>query len=255
MEMQLRDRTSSVEDERQPHASEDYLCWSRMHAESGEDLSTIIARKERERLAGNGLFFWGVGNAPALIVQSLARLGTRVPVVFSLMKGKPKSLDLAPPALLVWRSYFDLHGVQRPLPQNVLVTSRATTESNPKRRHFALMCFSQSELRFTRGIPFDPTAYRNAGGTGAAVGSSQVTALLKRVEEPKTQSDYEENIRADLVGSLWVKLSDPIFVSTNKIERHQRALFPGDEAWTALVSAIRAGPPAIEPDVRQGLLF
>jgi len=252
MDIPLRDPAPTLEAR---HLAKEYLCWSKMHAESGEDLCRIISRKERERQAGNGLFFWGVGNAPAVLVQPLARLGARIPVVFSLMKGKPKSLDLSPQTLLVWRSYFDLHGIERPLPPNVLVTSRAATASNDKRRHFALICFSRHELHFTRGVPFDPSAYRNAGGTGAAVGPSQVTALVRRVGTQTAPSDYEANIQAELVGSLWVKLSNPICVPASRIELHKASHLMGSEAWTEIVNAVRSGPSSCERDDRQGCLF
>ncbi len=42
----------------------DIVCWTRMQAESGQDLLNIVRRKEIERRANGGIFFWGVGNAP-----------------------------------------------------------------------------------------------------------------------------------------------------------------------------------------------
>lgn len=104
---------------------EEYVCWSRMQAEAGQGLAAIVARKEREREAGDGLFFWGVGNAPAVMTNALARLNHPVRVVFSIMKGKPKAEDLRPRQTLVWRKYLDTDGVERDLPPNALITSRA----------------------------------------------------------------------------------------------------------------------------------
>ena len=46
-----------------------YLLWTRMQAEAGQGLELILRRKERERVAGDGRFFWGVGNAPAVITN------------------------------------------------------------------------------------------------------------------------------------------------------------------------------------------
>src|ERR1700730_13554838 len=40
--------------------SEEFVCWSRMQAEAGQQLEAIIFRKERERQAGGGMFCWGV---------------------------------------------------------------------------------------------------------------------------------------------------------------------------------------------------
>lgn len=45
---------------------EEFVCWSKVQAESGQTLNAIVARKEKERLAGAGVFFWGVGNALSL---------------------------------------------------------------------------------------------------------------------------------------------------------------------------------------------
>src|SRR5690606_6583993 len=92
--------------------------------ESGQDIGSIIARKELERRVGGGLFFWGVGNPPSRSVGKLAASGEDIDVVFSLMKSKPQSRDVAPAGVLAWRTYFDIHDVERPLPPHVLVTSR-----------------------------------------------------------------------------------------------------------------------------------
>ena len=106
-------------------AREEYICWSRMQAEAGQGLAAIVARKECEREAGNGHFFWGVGNAPAVMISALARLKCPVGAVFSIMKGKPKTEDISPRRTLVWRKYLDVTGVERELPPNALITSRA----------------------------------------------------------------------------------------------------------------------------------
>ncbi len=137
------------------------ICWTRMQTESGQDLQSIVARKELERRAGGGLFFWGVGNPPSRSIKGLAAKADNIDVVFSLMKTKPKTRDSAPSGVLAWRTYFDIHGVENPVPPHVLVTSRMETASGTKRVHYALMCHSDDELRLNDKIPFDPSAYRN----------------------------------------------------------------------------------------------
>lgn len=186
-----------------------YLCWTRMQSEAGQGLEEIIARKEAERQAGTGLFFWGVGNAPATAIRTLARCEIAVPVIFSIMKSRPKPADVAPEATVAWTRFIDAHGVERPLPDHVLVTSRRDSAGGPKQTHFALMCFSEEPLELRRGTSFDHCAYRNAGGLGAPVGASQVTALLQQLREPATGS-YEVNLQAMLTGSYWVKLTGPV---------------------------------------------
>ena len=216
-----------------------YVCWSRMQAEAGQGLEDIVARKELERQAGGGQFLWGVGNAPAAATSALARTGCRVPVVFSIMKSKPKQIDVAPSRTVVWRRYTDATGVERALPPNTIVTSRGDSASGRKRVHYALMCYSKNPLAIERGCPFPVAAYRNASDTGAPVGASQVTALLRRTDEPSTTSDYEVNLRAWLTASYWVKLSDPVEV-TGEVKRRMAAATSLDiRGWLSLAQEVR----------------
>lgn len=234
--------------------AEEYLCWSRMQSEAGQGLEAIVHRKELERRAGDGLFCWGVGNAPAVVTSSLARLGQPIEVVFSIMKGRPKAVDSAPSKVVAWRRYIDAEGVVRPLPANVLVTSRADTVAGPKTKHFALMCGSREPLTIKRGEPFDPSVYRNAGGAGAPVGASQVTALLKRTSNDVGNSDYEANLRAWLVESYWVRLIDPVvcnpeFEAVNGMSPNDR------EGWLDFVSAVRAEDQRLDMTTSTALLL
>lgn len=225
--------------------AEEYVCWSRMQAEAGQVLGAIVERKERERQAGRGSFLWGVGNAPAQIINVLARTGKPVRAVFSMMKSRPKSVDTAPSRIVIWRRYIDAHGVERPLPPHALVTSRGDSASGAKRAHYALMCQSDRPLAIKRGNTFDPAAFRNAGGTGAPVGFSQVTALLRRVQADHAKSDYEENLTAWLADSYWVRLTDPTELDAERLRILTDIVREPLKDWLALVSHIR-GQPSVE---------
>ncbi len=225
-------------------AREDYVCWSRMQAEAGQELETIIARKELERRAGDGIFLWGVGNPPALVANVLARAGVPVRMIFSIMKSRPKLVDVAPSRTVAWRRYVDAHGAERPLPENALVTSRGDSAGGAKRAHYALMCRSDQQLRIRRGVTFDPSAFRNAGGTGAPVGASQVTALLRRTGADTSGTDYEANLSAWLVDSYWVRLVDPVELDPGKLELLSHGAKQDVEGWLDLVERIRSGPSA-----------
>lgn len=205
-------------------ASEEYVCWSRMQSEAGQPLAAIVRRKEMERQAGHGVFCWGVGNAPAAAASALAKLRYPIRVVFSVMKSRPKAVDTKPSRVVVWRRFVDADGAVRPLPRNVLVTSRADSGSGPKDRHFALMCHAEDQLVLKTGQPFDPAAYRNAGGTGAPVGASQVTALLRKVSTESLRTGYEENLSAWLTAGYWVRLTDPVELSPefNRIDAQEK---------------------------------
>ncbi|MCS3761589.1 hypothetical protein [Bradyrhizobium centrosematis] len=218
---------------------DELVCWSRMQSEAGQTLTQIVERKERERLAGKGLFFWGVGNAPSSSISTLARMLTPVSVVFSIMKGKPKQIDTSPIRTLVWRRYVDLFGMEHDLPEHVLITSRGETKSASKKRHYALMCHREMPLEIQHGHIFDASAYRNVSSAGGPVGSSQVTALLRRVSKPSGSSGYEINLTARLTGSYWVRLSSPTLLTDDKArllaDRVQL------EDWSSLVAKLRSG--------------
>jgi hypothetical protein len=233
--------------------NDEYVCWSRMQAEAGQPLDAIVARKEIERQAGDGCFMWGVGNPPALIARSLARAHVPVRTVFSIMKSRPKAVDAQPSRTVVWRRYLDTEGVERTLPSYALVTSRGDSASGAKRMHFALMCYSHEPLAIRRGEPFDPSAFRNAGGKGAPVGASQVTALLRRVDADAAVTDYETNIAAWLTASYWVRLLDPVELDTSKQETIASAGAVEAGRWCALVERIRSGPACAE--ARTGALL
>ncbi|MBS0480526.1 MAG: hypothetical protein JSR79_14660 [Proteobacteria bacterium] len=221
---------------------EEYVCWSRMQAEAGQALDAIVERKERERQAGGGSFLWGVGNAPAQVTNVLARAGIPVRAVFSVMKTRPKAVDVSPSRTVIWRSYIDAQGVERPLPPHALVTSRGDSAGGAKRVHHALMCRSDTPLAIRRGDAFDPAAFRNAGGSGAPVGFSQVTALLRRVQFDHDRSDYEANLTAWLTDSYWVRLTDPDELDADRLAILADIPRQPLDRWCDLVARIRGAP-------------
>lgn len=184
-----------------------------MQAEAGQSIEAIVARKELERRAGEGLFCWGVGSAPPRSLGEFSRLGKDIDVVFSLMKSRPKPADVTPAGLVVWRSYTDSEGRERALPANALITSRAKADG---RSHYALMCHSQQALALGDFGGFDPSIWRNVSEAGRPVGASQVTALLRRVADTMGIAGYRVNLRAVLAKGYWIKLGSPLEVPKRK---------------------------------------
>jgi hypothetical protein len=225
-------------------ADDTLVCWSRMQAEAGEKLEMIVRRKELERQGNGGIFLWGVGNAPARLVKTLA-LGHRpVRAIFSIMKSKPKPIDENASDLLLWRAYVDAEGVERALPPSSIVTSRAISGTRPKLVHYALMCRSTTRLSIERGGPrFDPAAFRNAGDRGGPVGASQVTALLRQISGQRQEADYEVNMAADLFGSYWVRLCDPVMVNKSVLPTIDDSGSMTAEDWTRLAKKLRDNEP------------
>ena len=217
----------------------EYVCWSRIQAEAGQSLEAILARKECERNAGDGLFFWGVGNAPAVIINDLARKKREIPVVFSIMKSKAKRIDTSPARIVIWRQYFDGKDVVRPLPKHALVTSRGDTSKGEKKSHYALICRSNIPLQLEYGTEFNHHAYCNASGTGAPIGASQVTALLRPTGKPSKKAEYEINLRATLSERYWVRLADPLELSEEKLMSLFRCKDLSVDKWSDFVSHLR----------------
>lgn len=77
------------------------------------------------------------------------------------MKSKPKPADTDPAQVLAWRRYLDVDGTVDPLPDHVLVTSKATiTRAKKLRGYYALMCFTESPLELSDGgARFDHLSY------------------------------------------------------------------------------------------------
>lgn len=223
-------------------ASPRFVCWTKMQAEAGQDLADIFRRKEYERKAGSGVFFWGIGSP---LDFSRLRSSDRVDLVFSTMLSAPKSEDKNPESVLVWRKYLNATGQEVDLPPHVLLTSRATTKLGPKKRHYALVCHSEKELVLADEGEFDPTAHRNAGPNGGKVGFSQVTSLLERTSETSTTSRYRINFRAELRRPFLVKLCDPVLLEAEDRRRVDDHMAGESGTWLRFATQIRAGSASV----------
>lgn len=237
-------KISSIKNVSSQHSPwSEIVCWSRMQAEGGQQLDEIVARKEIERSVNDGVFCWGVGNAPNRSTAGLARSGAEIDVLFSVMKSRPKLIDVAPSLTLVWRKFIDYDGHQRTIPHGSLITSKGETQGGIKRSHFALFCKSTSPLIFGDFGSFDPAAYRNVGEVGGSIGPSQVTALLRRIRDESPEGGYRINLRAKMFGGYWVKLIDPIPMDLEK--QRKLSIFVSSlsqktaDQWSELVRDLR----------------
>lgn len=223
-----------------PFVPDQIICWTRMQTEAGQPLDAIVARKELERRAGGGLFLWGVGNAPSRLTRVLSRAALPVRTIFSVMKSKPKAIDVAPAAVVLWRAYIDADGVERPLPEACVVTSRADSQNGRKRAHYALMCRSETPLEIERGgRRFDPAAYRNVGDAGGPVGASQVTAMLQQIAPERDDASYEVNMQAHLAADYWVRLADPVLLEVARLAPLDEAAGMSLADWRAFSAELR----------------
>lgn len=187
-----------------------YFCWTRFGTEAAQEVSQIIARKEQERQASNGVFLWGIGNPVGPSIPELLRVSGCPEVLFSSIKSAPKSIDVNPPAVVAWTEGFGLNGKPFELPEGSLVTSRFDPNS-PKRVHYALVCHSDAPLELcSDGASVHLRALRNLV-TQRPLGCSQVTAVVEHSEcHPGDSEGYRIAMRARLVDPYFIRLHHPI---------------------------------------------
>ena len=175
--------------------------------EAGETLASIVARKEKERVAGNGIFWWGVGTSlgPALRKAAMEAAG-ELPILFVVhtTPARPKQHDKSPARVFMWTKWEDWDGATHDVPAHAVVTSRG---DDLKRGHYALVCKSDHPLTFdTRGPAIDLACCKTA--LGKSPGTSQVTALVWGDPDAPDhrQGAYRVLFRARLVAPWQAKL-------------------------------------------------
>lgn len=206
------------------------FCWTRVGSEAGQSLQSILARKEAERRANGGTFFWGIGNAIGPSLRALLPYDSEPEVLFSPIKSRPRREDTNPTAVVAWTRAECLDGTPFELPAHALITSRLDIAA-PKRSHYTLVCATDMPLTTARPIGMlDAGAVENFL-TGRPIGASQVTAVVRRRERRPTFSrEYEIALRARLVPPFFLRLHEPILLSLDR-----------DCAdWEALVASVWA---------------
>jgi hypothetical protein len=189
------------------------FCWTRFGTEAGQTINEIFERKEQERTANGGVFFWGVGNAIGPSMRELLRCTAIPEVLFSPIRSVPRLADAKPPAVVAWTAAVTLGGEPFQLPEHSLVTSRYDPNA-PRESGYALVCFSPRPLNESRCDEQIALAGLRNLRTGRPVGASQVTAIVKSMsiavaETPK----YEVLIRAKLVEPYFLRLRGPLLLS------------------------------------------
>lgn len=187
------------------------FCWTRFGTEAGEAIGAILERKEQERRANDGTFFWGIGNSVAPGLAALLKRCESPEVLFSPIKGRARSVDVAPATVISWRAGQTLDGKDFEIPTSARVTSRGSS-----RRlglgHYALVCSSSRPLAMADLGRLDFLALRNLL-SGNPLGASQVTAIVKRGESrPASDMQYAVAFRAALAWPYFVRLTqaDPV---------------------------------------------
>jgi hypothetical protein len=216
-----------------------------MGTESGEDLSTIILRKEWERRLGGGRFLWGIGQSLGKNAELAASKVGTLTAVFSPMPSKPKAIDVTPGDVVLWNAWLDGNGHVRPLPLHTFVTSRATLPSGRRKEsHYALVCTSPGELGAGSNLTVFPHGLKNVS-TGKGLGASQVTAVVNcdaTVNDTQAKS-YTVSFVVELEAPYFVRLAHPTVLKSRDIAEVAATSKDGDlEAWAKLVKRLRNQP-------------
>ena len=213
------------------------FCWTRFGTEASQSIEQILSRKEQERCANGGTFFWGIGNAVGPSMKELIRLNEEPEVLFSPIKGKPKAVDVTPSAIVAWTAARGIFGEQFELPSRSLITSRFDL-SNPKTTHYALVCHSDTPLAIRQSATLCSSALRNLL-TGRGVGASQVTAIVDRKAPSAAElSPYAVALRTRLVWPYLVKLSAPVLLPPQSHASY------GEVDWVEIVERYQQMRPA-----------
>jgi len=184
------------------------FCWTRFGTEAGEPIERILERKEAERVAGGGLFFWGIGNSVAPGIAELVRRCELPELLFSPIKSAPRPADVSPGAVARWTAGADLDGGRFELPTGARVTSRYDSISRP---HYALVCFSPEPLAFAELGRLSFGSLRNLA-SGNPLGASQVTAVVSLADGPASGAEYAVVLRVRLAAPYFLRLRDPVLV-------------------------------------------
>lgn len=218
----------------------DAFCWTRMQAEAGQTLESIMIRKELERVLGGGTFYWGVGNAVGRGLELLAKECGKPEVLFSVMHSTPKQIDVAPRSVVMWNAAVDPNGVEHPLPEHVVVLSRGETPSGRKQRHYALVCNAAHSIEIHATDTLDIGHLENISEERGRVGFSQNTAVVRHVTQSVQSTRYTIAFRANLIYPYFVTLADPRELSSqDRTTVNAVARATTSEQWRQVVRGLK----------------
>ena len=211
----------------------DVFLWSKMGRWT-QRIDSIIRRKELERRAKSGEFWWGIGEraAPNRVSRMWEKARSRNVCFTKTLKpwqGRNSG------TVLVWSHYWD-GNVLRPIPSNTVMTSFEYE------RYFALVCGSNSPLvgRRNRGTIFSGQ-YENLL-TGSRRFGQQSTFPVRRVSDDEVGPEYPVEFRARLRSPYCVELECSRPLTHHEIRLLRAVSEPGRtvDDWRGFAARIRA---------------
>jgi hypothetical protein len=168
-------------------------------------------------------------------------------VVFSPIRGRPRTEDAAPERVVMWNRGVGIDGKTYDLPKGSLVTSRVG--QGRLSAHFALVCEFEAPLALSQLGTVDFAALRNIR-SGSRLGSSQVTSVVRRDANYQGGGDYVVTLVARLAAPYLIRLNDPM-----PVPDELRFAKPGSEAyWLAVEQALALRAATTYTSARQPVL-
>jgi hypothetical protein len=215
--------------------------WTKIQADAGQTVQSILRRKELERQSG-GTFWWGIGESKTEKVRLLLARDSHPAILFSRMLSAPHRRDSNPDGVLLWEAYHTQRG-KVPLPSHAVVLSRAhECNGSPKQRYYAFVCENPLGLSHSgSGGTVDIGKLRNFGDGGKPIGSSQISAVVERAAPTSTGLSYPITARATLVAPYVVQLAAPRELSPLERRLLDEVSLTGKTAqdWNAVVKQLR----------------
>ena len=214
--------------------------WSEIGFDAGETPEHVVIRKEAERLAGSGEFWWGLDAPLGITVEVHAEQnGGSLPALFSKSRSSKMQQRQQVRIWDTWRSL--LHPKQHGrLPDHVVVTSGHVRGRRQTR--YALTCHSDAKLALG-DIGFCNLAechsLKSAGRVNALRGAQAL-----RKGEPLTsrhghasESVYSIAFKATVVGHSYVMLEN--FRVLTQAELQSLLHFKAGDDWLSLAKMLR----------------
>jgi hypothetical protein len=135
------------------------------------------------------------------------------------MKSAPAVQDVSPQNLSLWDAGTGLDGTYFRLPVHSVVTSRLGRPDSRRRNHFALVCKKESAILSDDDVAYEDIDLNHVRNlrSGAIVGSSQVTSIVRREADGTDQTGrYPVRFTATLVPPYFVTLTDGISVPADQ---------------------------------------
>ncbi len=214
--------------------------WSEIGFDAGETPEHVIVRKEAERIAGAGEFWWVVGSPLGITVEAKAEQnGGTLPVLFSKSRSTEQRESRQVRIWDTWRSLLHPQKHGR-IPDHVIVTSGH--DLGKKLARYALICRSDAKLSL-RAVGFCDLAQCRSLKSAGRVKSLRGTHVLRKGEPlisrqgTNSESVYSVVLRATLVGHSYVLLENSRVLTQDELSSLQQ--FKAGHDWSSLVKKLR----------------